>query len=403
MRAPRRHPLTLVAVSALAVAATPTAVVLAHGGDDHGHGRHGDHGPKPTTPVPTTPTFPSTLALPNGWAPEGIAAGKRGALYVGSIPTGAVYQLDARTGQGKTLVAPQAGRAAIGLKVAGKHLVVAGGTTGRAFVYDAKTGANVADVPLTTGNAFINDVAITKCGAYFTDSRQPQLYRLTLASDHGDRRKHGGHGRKGRQFGGGGGGHGHGWGHDKCTVKPGPTPTTPAPTTPEPTATSTRKKTTKRTGGTATPAVTTIPITGAFQYDDDPATNEANGIVAIGKGKELLVVQSRTGKLFRVNAATGVSVEVPITGGPLTNGDGLLLLGRALFVVQNRLNQIAVVKLARDLSSGQVKQTITSPLFRVPTTLAASRFGLYTVNARFGTPVTPTTDYDVVRVPLGNK
>ena len=395
MRAPRRHPLTLVAAGALALAATPTAVVLAHGGDDgRSDGRHGDHGPKPTT---TTPALPSTLALPNGWQPEGIAAGKHGALYVGSIPTGAVYQLDPRTGQGKTLVPPRTGRAAIGLKVAGKQLVVAGGTTGRAFVYDARTGGDVADVPLTTGNSFINDVAITKCGAVFTDSRQPQLYRLTLKGDHGYK------GRKGKRLGGGGHGHGHGWGHGKCATGPSPTtPTTPEPTTPEPTATSTDARSAKkRTGSGVTPAVATIPITGALQYDSDPATNEANGIVALGKGKEVLVVQSRTGKLFRVDSTTGVSVEVPITGGPLTNGDGLLLIGRVLFVVQNRLNQIAVVKLARDLSGGEVKQTITSPLFRVPTTLAASRFGLYTVNARFGTPPSPTTDYDVVRVPLG--
>lgn len=407
MRAPRRHPLSLVAAGALALAATPTAAALAHGGDDgRGHGRHGDHGPKSTTPAPT---LPETLALPNGWAPEGIAAGKRGTLYVGSIPTGAVRQLDPRTGTGKTLVPARDGRAAIGLKVAGKQLVVAGGTTGRAFIYDAQTGADVADVPLTTGNSFINDVAITKCGAVFTDSRQPQLYRVTLASGHGDRGRHGGKnqkGRKGTRLGGGGHGHGGGWGHVKgCTVKPGtPTPTTPEPTTPEPTATSTSvRKTKQRTNGTATPTVATIPITGAFQYDDDPATNEANGIVALPWKNQLLVVQSRTGKLFRVDGSTGVSVEVPITGGPLTNGDGLLLIGRALFVVQNRLNQIAVVKLGRDYASGEVTQTITSPLFRVPTTLAASRFGIYTVNARFGTPATPTTDYDVVRVPLGGK
>lgn len=396
MRAPRRHPLTLVAAGALALAATPTATVLAHGGDDH---RRGNHGNGPSAP---TPALPETLALPNGWQPEGIAAGKRGVLYVGSIPTGAVQQLDPRTGQGKTLVPPRDGRAAIGLKVADRSLVVAGGTTGRAFIYDAKTGADVADIPLTTGNAFVNDVAITKCGAVFTDSRQAQLYRVTLKRErddwghrgHGDQR--GKHDRRGKRSGGG---HGWGWGHDKrCAT----TPTTPEPTTPEPQPTAQRatKKTVKEHRSGVTPTVTTIPITGDLQYDADPATIDANGIVATGKGNQLLVVQSRTGKLFRVDGNTGVSVEVPITGGPLANGDGLLLIGRALFVVQNRLNQIAVVKLARDLGSGEVKQTITSPLFRVPTTLAASHFGLYTVNARFGTPPTPETDYDVVRVPL---
>lgn len=402
MRTPRRYPLTFAAAGALALTA-PAAVALAHGGDDD-HRRGGHHDGAPAT----TPALPATIALPNGWQPEGIAAGKKGTLYIGSIPTGAIYAADARTGQGKVLVPPHTGRAAIGLKVAGDHLVVAGGTTGRAFVYDAKTGADVADVPLTTGNAFINDVAVTKCGATFTDSRQPQLYRVSFAPSRGDDHR-GRHGGKGKRFGGGDG-HGHGWGWGHCPKPPTtPEPTTPeptTPTTPEPTATATSKlkgkaRRTPAPGGTAT--VTTIPITGALQYDADPATNEANGIVSLGKGEQFLVVQSRTGKLFRVDGRTGVSVEVPITGGPLTNGDGLLLVGRALFVVQNRLNQIAVVKLARDLWGGEIKQTITSPLFRVPTTLAANRFGLYTVNARFGTPATPDTDYDVVRVPLGAK
>jgi hypothetical protein len=35
----------------------------------------------------------------------------------------------------------------------------------------------------------------------------------------------------------------------------------------------------------------------------------------------------------------------------------------------------------------------------VPTTIAAFGDALYAVNARFDTPPTPDTDYDVVRVP----
>ncbi len=318
MRTPHRPSLALVATATVLAVAAPT-VVFARGGDDKDH----------RGPSGTSPSWPATIALPNAFAPEGIASNGRH-LFVGSIPTGAVYRADPRTGQGAVLVPPRAGRAAIGVKVAGKQLVVAGGTTGRAFIYDARTGADVADVALTSGNAFINDVAVGGRTAWFTDSRQPQLYKVDLAN----------------------------------------------------------------------PTATTVPITGAMQYDGDPATNEANGIVALKGGKQLLVVQSRTGQLFRIDAQTGVSVEVPIAGGPLTNGDGLLLIGKTLFVVQNRLNQIAVIKLARDFSSGTIKQTITSPLFRVPTTLALSRGGLYAVNARFGTPPSPTTDYDVVRVPV---
>ncbi|HSA99105.1 MAG TPA: hypothetical protein VLE49_00535, partial [Anaerolineales bacterium] len=62
-------------------------------------------------------------------------------------------------------------------------------------------------------------------------------------------------------------------------------------------------------------------------------------------------------------------------------------------------NQIAVVKLNPDLLAGTIVDTITSPLFRVPTTIAGFGNSLYAVNARFDTPPTPDTEYEVVRVP----
>jgi hypothetical protein len=82
----------------------------------------------------------------------------------------------------------------------------------------------------------------------------------------------------------------------------------------------------------------------------------------------------------------------------LTNGDGILLVGRTLYVVQNRLNRIAVVRLGPDYATGTVDTVITSPLFDVPATVATFGSSLYAVNARFTTPATPATTYDVVRV-----
>ena len=83
-------------------------------------------------------TFPDLIRLPDGWQPEGIAAGRGSSLYVGSIPTGAIWKADARTGQGEVLVEGREGRAAIGIKVDKRNrLFVAGGPTGMAFVYDA--------------------------------------------------------------------------------------------------------------------------------------------------------------------------------------------------------------------------------------------------------------------------
>jgi hypothetical protein len=76
----------------------------------------------------------------------------------------------------------------------------------------------------------------------------------------------------------------------------------------------------------------------------------------------------------------------------------LLLDGRTLYVVQNVLNQIAVVRLAADYSSGAVVTTIKSTGFDVPTTIADLRGELYAVNARFGTTDPQPADYWVTLV-----
>jgi hypothetical protein len=55
-------------------------------------------------------------------------------------------------------------------------------------------------------------------------------------------------------------------------------------------------------------------------------------------------VQSRNGKLFTVNARTGRTREIHLGGADVTNGDGILLRGRTLYVVQNQDDQIAVVQ-----------------------------------------------------------
>ena len=282
-------------------------------------------------------TFPDLIRLPDGWQPEGIAAGRGTSLYVGSIPTGAVWKGDARTGQGDVLVPGQPGvRSAIGIKVDRRNrLFVAGGATGKAFVYDARTGADLASYQLATPGAatFVNDVVVTRKAAWFTDSSAAQLYALPLGR--------------------------HGGLPDQDEVR-------------------------------------VLPLKGDFQL----ATGgpNLNGIVAARDGRVLLAVQTVTGKLFRINPRTGVAREVDLGGATLANGDGMLLAGRVLFVVQNRLNQIAVVKLSRSLDRGRLVATITDPDFDVPTTIAFQAGSLYAVNARFGTTDPQPARYDVVKV-----
>jgi len=142
---------------------------------------------------------------------------------------------------------------------------------------------------------------------------------------------------------------------------------------------------------------TAIPLAGDFVLT--PGVNNANGIAETPDGRALLVVQSNTGQLHRVDPRSGRTTLVDLGGEVLTNGDGLLVEGRTLYVVQNRLNTVAVFSLARDGSRGALVTKLTDPRFDVPTTVASFGDRLYLPNARFTTPPTPTTTYDAVSVP----
>ena len=277
--------------------------------------------------------LPDTIPLPNGFQPEGIAIAHDGTFYVGSIPTGAVFSGDVRSGHGEVLVDPREGRAAIGLKVDARgRLFVAGGPTGQAFVYDARSGTPLASYQLAGGASFVNDVVVTRTAAWFTDSLNPVLYRVPLGR-HGE--------LPGQQ------------------------------------------------------EVTTLPLSGDFQQQ--PGIN-ANGIDAARGGRVLVIVQTNTGQLFTVDPSSGATRRIDLGGETVVDGDGILLRGRTLFVVQNLDNLVAKVRLRGDLAAGRVVQRISDPDFDVPTTIARFGGSLYVVNARFTTQPTPTTPYDVVRV-----
>jgi len=123
-----------------------------------------------------------TIALPDEFRPEGIASGKADRFFVGSIPQGAVFSGSYRTGQGAVLVPPHPGRNHVGLKAAHGKLFVAGGESKAIYVYNSRTGADVAAFPLADAG-FVNDVVVTKRAAYFTDSLVAQVYRLGIRRD----------------------------------------------------------------------------------------------------------------------------------------------------------------------------------------------------------------------------
>jgi sugar lactone lactonase YvrE len=276
----------------------------------------------PAAPAAATPVFPATIALPAGFQPEGIAIGPGPFAYLGSLADGSIYRADLVTGRGRVISAGP-GTPSVGMKTDARgRLYVAGGAAGDARVIDTRSGRVLESHRLTTATAFVNDVALVGGAAWFTDSVNQVLYRLS-------------HGR-----------------------------------------------------------VTTIPITGDLVYG--PGFN-ANGIAPTPDRTGLLVVQSSTGKLFRVSFG-GASTLVDLDH-TLTNGDGLLLEGRTLYVVQNRLNTVAVLKLDRGATRATLTDTLTDPRFDVPTTVASFGHRLYLPNARFGTTPEPTTIYQVNAIP----
>ena len=147
-----------------------------------------------------------------------------------------------------------------------------------------------------------------------------------------------------------------------------------------------------------TGAFTVIPLTGEW---DQAAGFNANGLVATQNGKYLIVVNSTTGNLYRVDPKTGETIQVDLGAeGAVTMGDGLALRGKTLYVVRNRANEIVAVRMNNNWTEGNVVDTITQANFDVPTTIAFFGNALYAVNARFNTTPTPSTEYNVVRVEL---
>ena len=133
------------------------------------------------TPAAGTPR-PSSIPLPNDFQPEGIAVGDGNTFYVGSLRDGDIYRGDLRSGEGAVLV-DNDDRVAVGMRVqrARDWLVVAGGATGLAWVYDSNDGSTVAELVLgPPGSTFSNDVAITRHALYFTDTFAPTIYKVPI-------------------------------------------------------------------------------------------------------------------------------------------------------------------------------------------------------------------------------
>jgi sugar lactone lactonase YvrE len=296
------------------------------------------------TPVNADGSFPAVVPLPLGFRPEGITHGDHQRLYIDNFDHGAIYEADARTGIGHILVPASENRMGLGIKFDTRthFLFTAGGTTGRAFVWDAGTGAPIAEYLLAAGDSptFINDLIITPRAVYFTDSFRPTVYELPLG-DGGQLPQQG--------------------------------------------------------------AVKAITLVGDYQFipttDPNQPVFNGNGIERTPDHRALLVMNSKTGKLYTMDPRTGVTDEIELGGLTLPTCDGFLLLGRTLYVVQNT-NNIAVIALSHDGGRGRLVRNITNPNFD---TLATATFlddALYVTNPRFQVPVPDGQPFNAVRVPI---
>jgi sugar lactone lactonase YvrE len=119
-----------------------------------------------------------------------------------------------------------------------------------------------------------------------------------------------------------------------------------------------------------------------------------NGIVARKGGKQLVVVQTNEGKLFRIDLERGGTngrVISQITADPLPGGDGLLLDHGRLIVVVGSPAALKILKLKGDATSAELRATRTDPTLRGPSTVDRARNLYLVVNADFATSTTPFT------------
>jgi sugar lactone lactonase YvrE len=278
--------------------------------------------------------FPDLIPLPNGFRPEGIVAGRGTEFFVGSLADGSVYRGDLRTGEGAVLVEGTEGRVAVGLSYDRRS----------DLLFVAGNG---------TGQAFVYDAENGEDAAVYDLTAPGSFVNDVVVT------------RSAAYF------------TDSFRSFLYRVPLGPGGRLPDQSA------------------VEEIELGGDFT----PVSGfNTNGIDAPPDGDYLIIVNSSTGLLYRVDPETGVATEIGLGGDTVTSGDGILLDGRTLYVVQNQLNQIAVVELVPGATAGEVVDVITDDDFDVPTTVAEFGNALYAVNARFGTPPTPDTEYDVVRV-----
>ena len=288
------------------------------------------------TPAPVAAEpFPEVIDLPAGWQPEGIASGRGTTVYSGSRATGDIVAVDLVTGERQLVVDAPAGRTAIGIEQ---------DRFGRFWVAGG-----------ATGDVFVYDENGEELAVY--DFATGSAENPTFVNDVVVTR-------------------------DAAYFTDSRRPVL-------------YKVPIARDGSLGEAEI--IPLSG--DYEHVAGSNNLNGIDASRDGRMLVAVQSNTGALYNIDPDTGEATRIDLGGATVVNGDGIYLEGRRLYVVQNRFNKVAVIRLNSQFTSGEVVDELTSENFDVPTTM--TRFGnrFYLVNARFGTAGPEPAEYWITAIP----
>jgi hypothetical protein len=297
--------------------------------------------PWPATAAPPD-NFPDRIDLPNGFFPEGIESGRGTSFFVGSLIDGAILRGDLRTGSSAVLARGATGRASLGIayEAARNRLWVAGGGPG----FNAGVG-DVRVYDASSGELLRTFLPPGPVGALNDVAITRDAVYVT----------------------------------DSFNAQLVKIPLPADGSLP------------------SEDSVTLLPVSGDDFVQTQGVAN-LNRIVA--KSGVLIVAQSNTGQLFRVDPATGIATEINLgSPPPLSNADGLELRGHLLYVVRNT-DVVTVVRLGSQLAAGTVLGNITDPGLDVPTTATVAAGRLWAVNARFGTGPTPDTKYWITQLPL---
>ncbi len=135
-------------------------------------------------PAATAAAAPKALKLPAGFSPEAMTA-HDGALYVGSQVDGEVLRVDPQTGEQTIAVQGRKGVHSNGIRFADGTIVVAGGTTGKIYLYSAHDGAPLRTYDVHGG--FVNGVGIVGHTAYLTDTLRHVVYAVSTSGRGGVR------------------------------------------------------------------------------------------------------------------------------------------------------------------------------------------------------------------------